>query len=77
MSERRTTPANVTDVYIKLVGTDLNNVIVQVTTNDGINFEATPDKTKVTLINQEKKLRVKVIFNSSTAKVDSLSVMYK
>ncbi len=74
---RRTVPDNITDVYVKVVGTDLGNVTIQVSANDGINFEATPERTKVTLVNQEKKLRPKVIFSSANAKVDSLSVMYK
>jgi len=77
ISPRRTVNANITDAYIVAVGEDLSNIIFQVSSNDGVNYEACSNKSRITLINQEKKLRVKVIFSAATARLDSLQVQYK
>ena len=76
ISNKRTSPSDITKVHLKVVGDALSGTKYYISTDDGINFNEVALESKVT-VTAGKSLRVKINLNSASTLIDSFVVMYK
>lgn len=76
LGDRQTT-SNVSEVYLYLDGTELNNVTVQVSCNGGASYQTLTNKVKTTMTTAiGTNVLLKVTFATVTASLNSLSLQY-
>ena len=77
VSVDRTTTSNVSQCYLIMTGETLTGATVQVSGDNGINYQTIVNRGSVTLTNTGTNLVVKVIFSDANTQIQSLAIQYK
>lgn len=76
-SDTRTTTSNITQAYLLIFGEKLDTITIQISVDNGANYQTITDKELITFTTSDQNLVVKVSFTDENARLDSLSVQYK
>jgi hypothetical protein len=77
ISDARTLTRNITTAYLNMNGDQLDQVTVQVSGNNGVDYQTITNKNKITISTAiGTSLIIKVTFAATAARVDSLSLLY-
>ena len=77
ISPARVASSTITQAYLILKGTILSGASINISADDGGNYQIIADKDRITFANSGTNLRIKVNFTTSTTEIDSLSILYK
>ena len=78
VSPLRVLNTNITQAYLKIAGSELQNVLVQVSGNGGVSYVTITNNSLVNLdVSSGSSLSIKITLNSLTANVDSVNLQYK
>lgn len=78
ISPTRVLDSNITQAYLSIIGSELQNVIVEVSGNDGVSYVTITNNELVNLgASSGVNLRYKITLSTTTAAVDSINIMYR
>jgi len=76
VSVPKTASANVSNASYKITGEDLGNVTVEVSADNGNNYQTLTSNQLSSITSTGRNLRVRVTLESANAKVDALAIYY-
>lgn len=76
ISKNKVTKSNVSLVQVRVVGEDLGNIALAVSSDNGNNWQTVNYDELTTLTVQSMNLRLRIVFSAATARVDAAVVLY-